>query len=419
MISNRNRLTPKTAPELRLREAAPAWICGVLLLIILAMPCLAGQWQVPAAQLAQKIAAATGPASVAMTMANRSSLSDQEVDEIRRGLLEELAAHGIHLGGEDQAAATLQITLSENLQSYVWVAEIQQGRNQSSTVMVVTPRASTPDPGRQSFPLTIHKALLWSDEDRILDVALPNGNPPHMIILDPETIMLYVLQAGRWQQEQSLPVVHSRPWPRDMRGRLVLRKDHLFDAYLPGFLCHSTAAPLGMQCAESDDPWPLAPGQSNVSAFFAPTRNFFTGALSPAIGKQTTAPPFYSAAALPRDKYTLWVFSAVDGQVHWLDGMTDQLAGNLGWGSDLAAVHTSCGLGWQILATGSGNGPGDDVRAFEIADRAPVAVSQPMEFSGTITALWPDAESATAIAVSHDEGMGRYEAYRLSLTCGQ
>jgi len=158
---------------------------------------------------------------------------------------------------------------------------------------------------------------------------------------------------------------------------------------------------------------------SGLSAFFAPPRNFFTGALSPGTEKQSAVKAFYSAAMLPRDKYKLWIFDTVDGQVHLLDGVTDQTVAKPGWGSDLVSVHSSCGLGWQVLATGNGDGDGETVRAFEIADREPVAVSQPVEFSGSITALWTDSDGTGAIAISRNSETGKYEAYRLSITCGQ
>ena len=161
------------------------------------------------------------------------------------------------------------------------------------------------------------------------------------------------------------------------------------------------------------------PDLPTLSAFFAPTRNFFTGVLSPGVQKQTTTSPFYSAAPLPRDKYTLWVFAAVDGQVHWLDGMTDQAAGNLGWGSDIVSVRSGCGSGWQILATEKGAGLHDTLKAFDVADREPVVVSQPVEFSGSISGLWADADSSTAIVVAQNAETGKYEAYRISPTCGQ
>ncbi|MBZ5570734.1 MAG: hypothetical protein LAO09_02505, partial [Acidobacteriia bacterium] len=225
---------------------------------------------------------------------------------------------------------------------------------------------------------------------------------------------------GRWQQTQSLAITHRQPWPRDLRGRLLLRKDHLFDAYLPGVLCQSTTvAPLSLICRDSDDPWPLAADEFALRAFFAATRNFFTGVLSPGIQKQTATSAFYSAAPLPRDTYTLWLVSAVDGQIHLLDGVTDQTATNLAWGSDIAGVRSSCGLGWQILATSRSDVANDAITAFEMADREPVAVSQPAEFSGGITALWASSDGSSALAVSHDLELGKYEAYRLSIACGQ
>ncbi len=393
--------------------------CFLMLMLMHAPTILASDWRAPEEQLARKIAAATGPGAVSMELVNRSSLDRPDIEAIRRGLMTELSALGVRYVSADQAAATVRVTLSENLQIYVWVAEIRQGDNEASVVMVATPRPGLAAVEHRASALMIHKMLLWTDENRILDVALVNSNPQHMILLEPESIVLSKFQDGRWQQEQSLPILHMHSWPRDLRGRLALRKDHLFDAYLPGVFCRSTTtAPLAVNCYESDDPWPLGADQSGLSAFFAPARNFFTGALSPGIEKQTTVKAFYSAAVLPRDRYKLWIFATLDGQVHLLDGVTDQTVARLGWGSDIASLRSGCGLGWQVLAAGNGDGAGETVRAFEIADREPVAVSQPAEFNGSITALWADSDGA-AIAVSQNSETEKYEAYRLSITCGQ
>jgi hypothetical protein len=381
---------------------------------------LASDWRAPEEQLARKIAAATGPGAVALNLVNRSSLSRPDVEEIRRGLLAELPALGVRLVNADQAGATVQITFSENLQDYVWVAEIRRGNNEASVVMVATSRPSLAGEEHPAAALIIQKTLLWTDENRILDVALVNSSPQYMIVLEPQSVVLFKFQDGRAQEEQLLPIPHAHPWPRDLRGRLVLRKDHLFDAYLPGTFCRSsTTVPLALNCYESDDPWPLGTDQSGLSAFFTPSRNFFTGALSPGIEKQTTVRAFYSAAVLPREKYKLWIFAGVDGQVHLLDGMTDQTVERLDWGSDIASVRSGCGLGWQVLVTGNGQSPDETVRAFEIADREPVATGQPTEFEGGITAFWADSDGTGALAVSRNSETGRYEAYRLSIICGQ
>jgi len=391
-----------------------------LLLLLLCLPAWAADWRVPEQQLAAKIAAASGPGAVSLQLNNRSSLTRTESDAIRRGLLTELASLGVRVVNADQAAVTVEVSLSQNLQNYVWLAEIHQGANDSSVVMIATPRPETPAAAQELSALNIRKTLLWTQDTRILDAVVVPGNPQHLIVLDADNVTLYKFQDSKWQPEQILALAHQHPWPRDLRGRLLLRKDHLFDAYLPGVYCRSAAAtPLMINCYESDDPWPVGIDLLPLDAFFGHTRNFFTGALAPGIGKQTTAPAFYSAAPLPRDKYTLWLFAAVDGQLHLLDGITDQTAGKLGWGNDVTSVHSGCGSGWQVLASGAADNGTDTVRAFEVADREPAAVTAPIDFGGGITALWTEGEGINAIAVARDSETGKYAAYRLSIACGQ
>src|SRR5579871_2964852 len=390
------------------------WLLPLLITIFAA----ASSWQGPSTQLAGKIAAATGPGAVFLTLTNRSSLSRGAVDEIHSNLSSELSAVGLRFVGADQAAATINVTLSENPRDYVWTGEIQQGNNESSVVMVTVPKAQMDVSQEQSTAMTVHKTFVWSDENRILDFAFFGGSPQHMMVLEPESVIFLRLDNEQWRKEQSLTIVHARPWPRDLRGRLVPRKDRLFDAYLPGVYCRSNK-PDAIDCHPSDDPWPLSSDATPMSGFFSATRNFFTGVLSPGVQKETTTAPFYAAAALPRAKYTLWLFSGVDGKVRMVDGITEQVAARLGWGSDVASIHTGCGAGWQVLATGPTGGRSDKVSAFEVPDREIMAASQPVDFKGTITALWSDSEGNSAIAVAQDPDSGNYEAYRLTVICSQ
>jgi hypothetical protein len=202
-----------------------------------------------------------------------------------------------------------------------------------------------------------------------------------------------------------------------------LRRDHLFDAYLPGTFCRSNSSAPLLICNDTDDPWPLTPDDGSVRAFYAASRNFFTGALSPGIGKVSNVPSFYSAAALPRSSYTLWVLAAVDGSLHLVDGMTDQVIRGGKWGSDLAALHSTCRTGTQLLVSESGsltsgNSERDGLRAFEIPDRDPVAASSAVEFDGRIVALWPESSGNGATAIVRRKDTGWYEAYRVSISCG-
>jgi hypothetical protein len=433
-----NSVNRASRTAIKLLFFIPLW----LVVLALASSASAVDWSAPELQLARKVVAVTGPGAVTLTVENRSSLGKRDSEIIQNGLRSVLGGLGLRFVGVEQAAATISISLSENASSYVWVAEIHQGANEVAVVMVSAPRAEGATAAHDAVPLTLRKIPLFTQDDPILDVAVLEENiaPTHIAVLDPDKVSLYRMQGGKWQLEQLLAVVHSRPWPRDLRGRLIPAKDHLLDAYLPGVICRAiSGSAVTLSCRESDDPWPLVSGTLNggnlsvfpsaglgngastivpqLGAFFASTRNFFTGALTPGVGKFTTVPKFYSAALLPREKYILWLFAATDGQVHMVDGVSDQ-AIRLSWGSDLASVKTACGAGWQVLATSSGD-VGDSVRAYEFPDRDPVAVSAAVEFPGPVIALWTESKGDTSIAVARNRENGSYEAFRLAVACSQ
>lgn len=399
----------------------------VLLICALVKSAAADDWNGAAQQLARKIVAVTGPGAVAVTVGNRSSLGKKDLDTITSLLRAELEAAGARPAAAEQSAATAMVTLSENPQSYVWVAEIHQGAGESAVVMVSMPRRDQAGLGEETMPVTLRKIPLWAQEDRILDVLVieEDSAPKQIAVLDGEKIAIYRLKNGKWQQEQVLGITHARPWPRDLRGRVIGSKDHLLDVYLPGVFCRSTTSlPLALNCRESDDPWPLTSDAAipPLGGFYSASRNFFTGALTPGVGKLTTVAKFYLAAAVPRGKYVLWLFAGTDGQVHMVDGVTDQAA-KLGLGSDVASVKTGCGTGWQMLATSAedrnSEQDSDSVRAYEIADRELVPVSSPLSFGGEITALWTEAKDDGAIAVVRSRETGEYEAFRLAVGCSQ
>jgi hypothetical protein len=405
-------------PEMFCSSSRVRWAWCLLLLF---SPVARGaDWRRPEAQLAEKIVVITGPGVVALELTNHSSITPSEADQIRRGLTATLANSGVRVLEPDQAAATVQVTLSESFQNYVWVAEIQQGTNEAGVAIVATPRPDSAISTQSVPPLTLHATQLVSQPEPILDAAILEGNPPRMLVLGENAVTVYEFKDGHWVPGQPLAINHDRPLPRDVHGRIILRKDHLFDAYLPELICRSTnTSPLALTCSRSDDPWPLQTEDFGVSGFFAPERNFFTGALVPGIGQQKSAPAFYSAAALSRGKYALWIFAGVDGQLHLLDGMNHQIEANIHWGSDLAGVHAACRQDWQVLATSAGSGADDSIQAFEFADREPAAVSQALPVNGNVTALWTARNGDSATAVFRDSETGNYEAVQLTLTCGQ
>jgi hypothetical protein len=398
----------------------------VLAMTILSPSLFASDLGDSARELAHKIAADAGPGAFALELTNRSSLSDKAVREVRNALEAELQAKGIHPAKTEQAIGIIAVVLSASLREYVWTAEITMGSDEKKVALVSLPRPSTEASFAQAPPIVLKTTLLFAQERTVLDAALVEMlGGSRLLVLDDDMVAIYRQStagaAGHWELEASQLIAHSRTFPRDLRGRLLLRRDHLFDIYLPGTYCRSTSsatAVLTLACNDTDDPWPLALDDGGVRAFFAASRNFFTGALSPGIGKVSNVPSFYSAATLPRSGYALWAFTGVDRSLHLVDGMTDQAVRGVGWGSDLAAVRSNCGMGTQLLVSQNGDVERDGVRAFEIPDRDPVAVSSAVEFDGSVVALWPESDGNSATAIVKRKDTGWYEAYRVSVSCG-
>jgi hypothetical protein len=419
-------------PQMRARTSSslrPGWLTSFLLAAFFLPATLqASNLADTARQLAHKIAADAGPGTIALEVTNRSSLDQKAMDEIRSTLEAQLLAEGVHAAKPEQSMGTVSVTLSESLREYVWTAVIVIGTDEKKIALVWLPRPSTEKPFAAAPAIALKATRMFAQQQPILDIALidvAGGFRP--VVLSDGVVSVYRQQgpnpSGRWELESAFPIAHARPFPRDLRGRLLLRRDHLFDIYLPGTFCRSSGvAPLTITCRDTDDPWPLTPNEDGVRAFFAGSRNFFTGALSPGIGKVSTVPSFYSAAVLPRSNYTLWAIAAVDGSLHLVDGMTDQLVRGTKWGSDLAAVHSGCGSGTQLLVSdgstlASVNSERDALRAFEVPDRDPLPVSAALEFEGQVVTLWPETNGNSATTIVKRRDTGWYEAYRISISC--
>src|SRR6266567_7055023 len=200
----------------------------LLFLWISSQAAAAADWQRTEAQLAQKVAAVTGPGVIALNLTNQSSISSADVEEIRRALTNLLATSGVRVWAPEQAAATVQLTLSENHQDYVWVAEVRQGVNEPVIVMVSAPRPASSASAQNAPPLTLRATHLVSSPDPILDFAIIEGNPRTMLVLGENQVTDYQFKDGHWIAGQSL-AMNAGALPRDLRGRILLRKDHLFD----------------------------------------------------------------------------------------------------------------------------------------------------------------------------------------------
>ena len=115
-----------------------------------------------------------------------------------------------------------------------------------------------------------------------------------------------------------------------------------------------------------------------------------------------------------------WVVTGLDGRAQVLNSSAEAVANVGGWGSQIVAIQSGCGSGWQVLATQSRDlNETDALQAYELANRKPVPVSAPLEFPGPIIELWPLAGGSEALAIVRDLQTDTYEALRISISCGQ
>lgn len=393
------------------------WVGSYMFCVLMfAVSVAAADWNTPATELGKKIAGASGSGTIAFSLTNTSSLSQEEVAEIQKIIESQLRSSGMRLAATGNANVQVRVTLSQNFQALVWVAEITQGTN-TDVAMVTVPKPHG-GAGLSSGPtVTVRKALLWTQPAQILDAVVLDSASPNarLMILDPEAITAYSIAGDKWQLNQAWPITRGHGFPRDLRGLLVPNQNRGVDAYLPGTVCSVSTTPSNsVVCHDGDDAWRIG----SRAAFFNSGRNYFTGALVPASDKAIS--PFYSAAWLSRQNYTLSIMPGLDGKVRISDGVNEQVLPTMftaDWGSDIAAVKSSCGSGMQLLVTSAGDyTQPDSLRAFDIPDREPVQVSAPQEFPGPITALWTH-DPNSAIAISHNLRTGQYEAYSVSILC--
>ncbi len=397
----------------------------VVALMLLLPAARAANWEQPASDLAKQIAALAGPGSVKLTIRNDSSLASSEIPTIRKLLERDLRGFGVVAGGSD-SATLVRVTLSENLQGGLWVAEVVEGTETRVTMAPVTLGAVTVATIRGPS-VTLRRTLLMTEPDLVLDAQMFSiGGVQRLVVLEPERIVSYVRNAavlapagaasGNWIEDQHFAIAHTRPFPRDMRGELVAAQDHLFDAYLPGALCSgtTTGAQIAVACADSDDPWAVSASQR---AFYNAMRDYFTGVLAPGFGMEL--PPFYQASDIPRPTGSGMLLNGVDGRVMLIENnVLKPVNGANDWGSDFAVIRSECGSGVQVLVSGSGAAAaGDSLSAYEIAGREAIAVSAPLPVEGAVTAIHAATDGASGTVIVRRDAPTRYEVWDGSAFC--
>ncbi len=361
-------------------------------------------------ELARKTVALAGRGEpVSVNWRNLSSLPSGDFNQARIAF----DAAVRDAGGRVSDVAPLvdaRITLSDNASQFLLVEEAHKGEDRPVWISSWKRPAVVGPPAGSA--LTLGKKLVWEQVEPILDVSILGTG---ILVLSPSRLSLQEV-AGT----QSLPITPLRSWPRDLRGHLRVNGGG-FKAYLPGVACSGTVEPsLTMECHPSDEPWTLDEGPRGVLlANFAAGRNYFDGRVFAANGIRKTLAPFFSVASTEENGRTYWLLATLDGRTQILDAALEPVGNIASWGSDLAATETHCGSGSQILATKPGETrEPDGVRAFQVVNRMPVPLSTPLELPGPVTAFW-SLGGNTALAVVNNLDNGRYQAYVITVNCGE
>ncbi len=321
-------------------------------------------------QLATKIVAQLpAHSTVTLVLENRANLPIADMEGAGTLLQEQLRADGVELGDSD---TKIRVTASEDAAHYLLISQ-----NGQQIGIVSWPK---PPSAPVQFRMALKQTPVWQQRDPILDVML-SADRTFMLVLEPDRVAQYTQSDGEWHLQRPMPIVLSRPMPRDARGHLE-GNTTAFDVSAPG-------SPV-------KTPYPWVAG-----------RNYFDGADR---GK------FFSAAETSGGT----LLAGIDGNTRLYAQRSEPIVSIHNWGSDIAPISGTCGSNKQVLATAAvAEDAPDQLQAFEFAGTTYSAASEPLPLAGPVTALWPSESDDQVTVVVHDKQTGMYEASRVSLTCRQ
>jgi len=196
--------------------------------------------------------------------------------------------------------------------------------------------------------------------------------------------------------------VHSRPWPRDLRGRLRATPAG-FDATLPGVVCRGTLQPFAASCADDSESW-LGLDSSGIT----PSRNFFT---------TPEGLVFYGAATLTTAGEPPWLAVDASSSLVFLNASRTIVA-RAESADDVVSLPDPCARDTYVVTVAPAQrGGGDELRLLRVADMK-LTAGAVFPMPGDVLALWAHAGSRTATAIVHHAN-GSYEAHSIGLACAR
>jgi len=314
-------------------------------------------WDAAVDSLGSKIAFDLKPrAAISLMVKNLSSLDSAAVAGIRAALEINLQHRGFAMSRPAAPGEAIDVTLSENLQDYVWAAVIRRGDEEQVAIVSVAAPAATSEP-----VISLQRQIIWQQPGKILDFAAVAGDANGglaLVILEPERLAFYKSVAGQLQLDRAVAIAHEKPWPRDVRGKIDLEAQ---SATLPGVQCSGRFDhPETIRCSET-----------------------------------------------AQDKAGL----------AQLTGATVQISGQ---DVEAVTLGSVCGVNSLLLASGTGDRTqSDSIRAYTSADRQLAALGKPLDNAGPVLVLWPSSDRQSARVISRNLLTGMYEASIVSVSCNR
>ena len=327
---------------------------------------LSKSWNDAVAKLADEVAAAMSPTTVALSVENISSLDASNVAAIGAALREQLLHHSFAFPAANSAAAQsavfLQLTLSESTSEYLWVVQIPvdaTGTKSSPTIIASVPKSDSTEAESDQQSLSLEKRFVWKQSGRFLDFALlkdPAAGESTLLVLEPKRVADYKSSAGGWQPSRSTVIPQAGVPSRDPQGTIDLKAGIIS---LKGFECVGNPDLAGvLQCSGS-----------------RPAR-------------------------------------ILRGPVVEIPGLPNSVR---------AGLVELCRGEFVYLSTAEGDWTqSDSIRAYLMKGIPAPAfpAGNTLAFEGPVMALHSDPEGSSARAVVHNLKTGEYEAYIVAASCG-
>jgi hypothetical protein len=316
-----------------------------------------------ARELARKVAAALPSRDhVSIEIRNISSLAGDEVLVVEQTLTNELQIHSDRSPLDGANLVNVRVTLSESIKNFLWAAEINHG-DAAQVILLAVSRSESDRIVSSAMPATLRSEKFWEGSQRILD-AIPakaaNGDPLLMLLV-PDGIQIRNVGSD---SVLIVPIPIDQRTSREPAGGLEQTDYGILFKSLSQVCRIDVYANALVACSHTDGP--------------SPGRVFENLEL------------------------------AVPGPSH------------VERGSQITAVQSSCRPGKIYLASGTGDyTESDTVQLFESTVVNGIIVEKRLSdflyLPGPVIGL--QFAGATPRAIVRNLQTGKYEAYRISISC--